>query len=354
MGRVYNALVRAERWEDRDRPIGSPARTDAQPKRAQVAAFFPINADSAADAPFESGDLALSEEVYSPASGDLFGLRSMISESESNAAQEIAPLPVRSLALVVKPPVFEEPGEVINVSELTVDPHLPVLAGEDSLAAERFRTLAVRILNLAARRKLKTLLITSAEAGEGKTTVATSVAWSLAKHPERRVLLIDASLTSSSVCRSLGIEAKRGWIDLIDGSCEPKQAMLRLDPNGLYVLTPGPLAGTVTEDAYAARLEDVIAKMASRFDVVVVDSPAILESPETQSLAGMLDGSVIVARAGHTHHSKVTAARKLVPKGRRLGVVLNESDIDRSPRARQGLFRRKSVWSQEATRVKAQ
>jgi Mrp family chromosome partitioning ATPase len=72
----------------------------------------------------------------------------------------------------------------------------------------------------------------------------------------------------------------------------------------------------------------MIAKMASRFDVVVVDSPAILESPETQSLAGMLDGSVIVARAGHTHHSKVTAARKLVPKERRLGVVLNESDID--------------------------
>jgi capsular exopolysaccharide synthesis family protein len=247
--------------------------------------------------------------------------------SESHDAQEIAPSPVRSLALVVKPPVFEEPDEVVNVSELTVDLHLPVLVGEDSLAAQRFRTLAVRILSLAARRKLKTLLITSAEAKEGKTTVATSVAWSLAKHPDRRVLLIDASLTSS-VCRALGIEAKRGWIDLIDGSCEPKQAMLRLDPNGLYVLTPGPLAGTVTEHACAARLEDVIAKMASRFDVVVVDSPAILESPETQSLAGMLDGSVIVARAGYTHHSKVTAARKLVPKERRLGVVLNESDID--------------------------
>ena len=130
---------------------------------------------------------------------------------------------------------------------------------------------------------------------------------------------------------------------MIDGRCEPKQAMLRLDPNGLYVLTPGPFAGTVTEDAYAARLEDMIAKMALRFDVVVVDSPAILESPETQSLAGMLDGSVIVARAGHTHHSKVTAARKLVPKERRLGVVLNESDIKggRNKGSFTGLFGRR-------------
>jgi capsular exopolysaccharide synthesis family protein len=328
-------------------------RDDAEAKPAQVAAVFAFNAGSAADAPFESGDLTLGEEVYSPASRDLFGLQSLISVSESKAAQEIAPSPVRPLAPVVKPPVFEEPARVLSVSQLTVDPHLPALAGEDSLAAERFRTLGVRILNLAARRKLKTLLITSAEAGEGKTTVATSVAWSLA-NPKRRVLLVDASLTSSSVCRSLGIEARRGWIDLIDGRCEPKQAMLRLDPNGLYVLTPGPLAGTVTEDTYAARLEDVIAKMALRFDVVVVDSPAILESPETQSLAGMLDGSVIVARAGHTHHSKVSAARKLVPKERRLGVVLNESDIDAQGGRNKGFFAGKSVWSREATRLKTE
>jgi Mrp family chromosome partitioning ATPase len=328
MGRVHNALVRAERWNDRERPIGSPARNNAEVKPGQVAAVRSLNGDSAADATFEYAGLALSEEGYSPASRDLFGLRSVVSVSESNAAQEVAQSPVRPLAPVVKPPAFEEPAKVLNVGQLTIDPHLSVFAGEDSLAIERFRTLGVRILNLAARRKLKTLLITSAEAGEGKTTVAMSVAWSLAKYHERRVLLIDASPTSSSVCRSLGMEAKRGWIDLIDGSCEREQAMFRLDPNGLYVLTPGPLVGSVTADAYAARLEDMIAKMALRFDVVVVDSPAILGSPETRSLAGMLDGCVIVARAGHTHHSKVTAARKLVPKERRLGVVLNESDID--------------------------
>ena len=81
-------------------------------------------------------------------------------------------------------------------------------------------------------------------------------------------------------------------------------------------------------DAMSWRLEDVIAEVATRFDLVVVDSPAILESPEAQRLAAVLDGAVIVARAGYTHHSKVTAARKLVPKERRLGVVLNESEAD--------------------------
>jgi Mrp family chromosome partitioning ATPase len=71
---------------------------------------------------------------------------------------------------------------------------------------------------------------------------------------------------------------------------------------------------------------------------VVVDSGSLLESPDAQRLATVLDGVVIVARASHTHHSKVTAARKLVPKERRLGVVLNESEIDAriAPRANKG------------------
>jgi capsular exopolysaccharide synthesis family protein len=191
---------------------------------------------------------------------------------------------------------------------------------------ERYRALAVKLLNLAEQRKLKTLLITSAEAGEGKTTVATVIALALAKHPERRVLLIDANPTSPSVGRTLGLDPKSGWLNLVDRSCELKHALVRVDPTGLYVMTPGPLAAPQSTDAISSRLGDVIAELAPRFDLIIVDSPAILESPEAQRLAAVLDGIVLVARAGHTHHSKVTASRKLVPKERRLGVVLNESE----------------------------
>lgn len=221
---------------------------------------------------------------------------------------------------------FEEPSEVSNIRDLAIDPRFATLTSEDPLAVERYRALAVRLLNLAERRKLKTLLITSAEAGEGKTTVATVVAWLLAKHAERRVLLIDANPASPSVARTLGLDSKRGWLNLVDRSCEPKHALVRLDPNGLYVMTPGASAAPRSTDAMSSRLEDVIAELAPRFDMVVVDSPAILESPEAQRLAAVLDGAVLVARAGHTHHRNVTAARKLVPKERRLGVVLNESE----------------------------
>src|SRR4030095_2471209 len=112
------------------------------------------------------------------------------------------------------------------------------LTGDDLLATERYRTLAMKLLSLTDQRKIKTVLITSAQEGDGKTTVATGAAWSLAKIAERRVLLIDASPTSS-LGRMLGIEPKRGWVNLLDGSSELKQAVVRLQPNGLYVLTAG-------------------------------------------------------------------------------------------------------------------
>jgi capsular exopolysaccharide synthesis family protein len=223
---------------------------------------------------------------------------------------------------------FEEPRNVSNIRHLAIDPHVAALADDDPIAVERYRALAVKLMDLADRRKLKTLLITSAEAGEGKTTVATGTAWSLAKHPERRVLLIDASPNSSAVGRMLGIDPQCGWLNLLNGSCELKNALIRLEPNGLYVLTPGATADPHSSDTSSSQLEDLIVELVPRFDLVIVDSSPILESSEAQRLATILDGAVIVARASHTHHSKVTAARKLVPKERRLGVVLNESEVD--------------------------
>ncbi|HJZ67662.1 MAG TPA: hypothetical protein VKF81_06055, partial [Blastocatellia bacterium] len=108
-----------------------------------------------------------------------------------------------------------------------------------------------------------------------------------------------------------------GWDNRRNGFWELKEAMVRIDPNGLYVLTPD-------SETLSSRLDEVLAELSVRFDITVVDSPQILDSPETKHLAATLDGTVIVARAGHTNRRNVIAARKLVPKDRRLGLVLNE------------------------------
>src|SRR5205085_5226826 len=132
--------------------------------------------------------------------------------------------PTESVAASPRPCVpaspFEEPRQIVNVKSLKIAPHVAALAGGDALAAERYRTLAVRLSTLAARRKIKSVVVTSAYAGEGKSTVAANLAWTLARRGERRVLLLDASLNGASLNHLLGVQPARGWLAISDVPAE--------------------------------------------------------------------------------------------------------------------------------------
>src|SRR6185369_9841795 len=299
MGRVYKALVRADRWSDREHAIGSTISNDkanvsitAQPAPPVSRA---IDNRSARPELVTEGSPSLAVRVAAAAPG----LRRAPVIAQAKPHINVAP-PAKA---------FEEPAEIHNIRSLEIAPHLVTLAGTDALAAERYRTLATKLISMADRSKLKTFLITSAEASEGKTTAAVNLAWSLAKRPERRVLLLDVNTSSSAMSQALGIAAK-------NNSAARNGQLMRLDPNGLYLLRQ------------AAPSAGALAELKSRFDIVVVDSQSILESADTQSLAASLDGTILVARAGRTNRRKVTAARKLVPKSKRLGLVLNEIDLN--------------------------
>jgi capsular exopolysaccharide synthesis family protein len=275
-------------------------------------------------------------------------------ENEFALSQTRPGLPRLRVAAVPAPPAFTEPQRALSVLDLEVEPHLAAVAASDALAAERYRTLAVRILNLASRRKLKTMLVTSAQEGEGKSTVAANLAWVMAKKEERRVLLIDSDLRRPSIGRMLGIETENGWLDIIDAKAGLHEAAVRIDPNGLYVLTPRGTREAALQSDYhtggsdaftSSRVEEMLRDLENFFDFIVIDSPPILEFADSQRLASILDGTMIVVRAGRTHHDAVMDALKLIPKERRLGVALNCSQIEEGAgyyrKKKTGLFGRK-------------
>jgi Mrp family chromosome partitioning ATPase len=117
-------------------------------------------------------------------------------------------------------------------------------------------------------------------------------------------------------------------MDVAEGRCSFADAACVVRPNGLYVLMPGGYS-TAGDDALTSpAFERMIAGLEADFDLIIIDSPAMLESSGAQRLAALVDGSVFVVRAGHTHHRTVTEALKLLPPERRLGLVLNESDVE--------------------------
>jgi Mrp family chromosome partitioning ATPase len=232
-------------------------------------------------------------------------------------------------------PIFAEPRAVANINNLSLDPHLAALTGSDALACERYRTLAVRVSATLARRKFKSLLVTSADEGEGKSSVAASLAWMMAKRDNQRTLFLDAGLRARPSSAALNLAASRGWLDLTDVSSQMGDALVRLDPNRLYVMTPygenqnAEFDNRAIEEALASsRFEKMVAELAGYFDFIVIDGPAICRSVGAQQLASIADGTLIVARAGQTHHSRVKMAVNLAPQERRVGITLNESEVE--------------------------
>ena len=241
MGRVYKALVKAERVKEGERPLGLPARPFRPRPDLRAAEHRPVQV-SQSSTPFD-----LSRRVatlHAASAAEQFDFSDTIALSQKIAASQhsrvSAPQPVPVVVAPVSPERFEEPRMVRNVDDLEIAPHLAALNGKDRLACERYRMLAVRLLNLGARRKLKTVLVTSSEEGEGKSTIASNLAWSLARPSGRRVLLLDANPDrSSSLSALFGVQTVRGWVGVAEGRCQFADASVRLNPNGLCVLMPG-------------------------------------------------------------------------------------------------------------------
>lgn len=327
-----------------DRPISRPARVQTPPAREikqpqarpspvaipgaelihaqpeKVVVELP-KVEAELPAPLDFSELiALSEMIAAAPRRELRAQtrpRTTRASNDLRVAAATAPAPA---------PDFVEPRHQFTISKEAVAPCLTAVTGDDADAGERYRTLAVRLLNQAAKRKLKTVVVTSARAEEGKSTVATNLAWAMSKPGERRVLLIDANPDQPSVCRMLGVNPQRGWADVIEGGAQISDAIARIDPSGLCVLAANAGRGFDRSDVISSpRLEKLIADLERHFDFVIIDAPAI-KSVGAQRLASIADGTVMVVRAGRTPHDEVTEALKLVPRDACAGVVLNESD----------------------------
>ena len=90
------------------------------------------------------------------------------------------------------------------------------------------------------------------------------------------------------------------------------------------------------EALMSSRFEKLLAELAARFDLIVIDAPALCDSAEAQQIAAIADGCVLVTRMGHTHHRRVSEAVDLVPQEKRLGVVLNECEPAENTPGRNG------------------
>lgn len=210
------------------------------------------------------------------------------------------------------------------VEEKTVpDSRLVALSGKtyDELShrLSRLRTGAAA----TDKNGLKTILVTSAGSGDGKSLTAANVSIALARESGERVLLVDANLRKPSLHRLLGISQGKGLSDLLRGEASANEFIFKTDISNLHAVKAGTMAGNPSELLNTRRMCDFLAFARKHFDWVFLDSPAMVPEPDAELLSSFVDGVLVVAGIFHAPIGSTLEAVRLLRGRRVLGIVCN-------------------------------
>lgn len=190
---------------------------------------------------------------------------------------------------------------------------------------EAFRVLRTNLQfsNLDAKRQM--LVISSAVPEEGKTFVATNLAISMAKGG-RSVLLVDADMRNPNVSELLGLENSVGVITVLLGRTTLEQS-IQEHVSGVHFLGTGPQPPNPAEVLDTQAMRDLLGRLRTEYDVVIIDAPPILPVADAAILASEVDGVLLLARYGSTSRDQLRQAVSRIDSvgGRLLGTILNRA-----------------------------
>lgn len=189
---------------------------------------------------------------------------------------------------------------------------------------EAVRHLRTHIINVTGSGAPHALLVTSAEPGEGKSTIAGNLAYSLAQSGNK-VLLIDCDLRVPSLHKMFEVPNDVGLSSLLKGEAKLSQAVQKTRVPGVHVLPSGPLPSNPAELLGSTQMAELLAEVKLHFNTVVLDSPSLLAVTDALILAPTVDGVVLVIGRGHVREGAArTACRNLKDvNAKPLGVVIN-------------------------------
>ncbi|HTB15118.1 MAG TPA: polysaccharide biosynthesis tyrosine autokinase [Bryobacteraceae bacterium] len=201
------------------------------------------------------------------------------------------------------------------------------IEGERDLTGfhESIRTLRNSILLGSFDRQYRSLLITSAAPGEGKTTTAANLATAHAEQG-KRTLLIDGDLRRPSVHRNFNLPSVVGLSNVLLGEIPWRDALVRVEGlEELHILAAGPPSRRAS-DLIGRGLAELLEEASSDYDLVVLDAPPLLGFAEPLQMATAVDGVIVVARAGQTSRKAVASVLATLNRlrARVVGLVLNE------------------------------
>jgi capsular exopolysaccharide synthesis family protein len=181
----------------------------------------------------------------------------------------------------------------------------------------------MRLRELRSVANVRSVLITSPQPRDGKSTVALNMATALAEGGKNLVLLLEADLRLPSLGETLGMPLAQGLAECIEGDVNPMSLVRRLEPLGCYFLPAGSPQSNPSELLQTERFGAVMQSLCLDFDWVVMDSAPVNILTDTVSLAHRADTCLLVVRADVTPKAAVEHAFELLGPKNILGIVFN-------------------------------
>lgn len=214
------------------------------------------------------------------------------------------------------------------VTESKLDYNLVVYHEPRSVEAELFKVLRTNLLFPSEGKPPKSILVTSAIPGDGKSLVSSNLAISIAQGVEEHVLLIDADIRKPSINRYFDIGSTEGLSEYLITGKDVSQKFIKTPIEKLTILPAGTPPDNPTELLTTQKMKALIKEVTQRYDdrYIIIDSAPPSLAPETSAIANYVDGILIVVRSGKTPRKVVSEVIEQLGKEKIIGVVLNHSD----------------------------
>ncbi|MFP3668930.1 CpsD/CapB family tyrosine-protein kinase [Priestia sp. SIMBA_032] len=206
------------------------------------------------------------------------------------------------------------------------------LTNPKSSIAEQFRTLRTNIQFSSVDTDLQSVVITSPNPAEGKSTITANLAVVFAQQG-KRVLLIDSDLRKPTVHYTFHTENHVGLSNVLTRQVTLQEAVKTSRQENLWVLTSGPIPPNPSELLGSKGMNALLNEVKNEYDLIILDSPPVLALTDAQVLANLTDGVVLVISSGNTQIDSAKKAKELLEsaKAKILGVVHNNKKEKDTP-----------------------
>jgi capsular exopolysaccharide synthesis family protein len=204
-----------------------------------------------------------------------------------------------------------------------LDPKSPI--------SEQYRTIRTNVQFSTVDEEVKTLMVTSAGPGDGKSTTAANLAVVFAQQG-KKVLLVDSDMRKPTAHYTFNMSNVYGLTSVLTKQITLINAVEESQENNLFILTSGPIPPNPAELLSSKAMEQFFHDAEDFFDLIVFDTPPLLAVTDAQILANRCEGSILVISSGKTENEQAVKAKEMLDaaQSKLLGVVLNNKKIENS------------------------